>query len=82
VRVYRGGAVPALESKRGVRVDFWQVFPAAIALVFIVEGLLPFVSPGRWRTMLAVAEQMSDRSIRGIGLGSMVFGLLLLYLVN
>jgi len=63
-------------------VDFWQVFPAAIALVFVVEGLLPFISPGRWRTMLAVAEQMSDRAIRGIGLGSMVFGLLLLYLVN
>ncbi|MDZ7782982.1 MAG: DUF2065 domain-containing protein [Halioglobus sp.] len=62
--------------------DFWQVFPAAIALVFVVEGLLPFISPGRWRGMLAVAEQMSDRAIRGIGLGSMVFGLLLLYLVN
>lgn len=62
--------------------DFWQVFPAAIALVFVVEGLLPFISPGRWRAMLAVAEQMSDRAVRGIGLGSMVFGLLLLYLVN
>jgi uncharacterized protein YjeT (DUF2065 family) len=63
-------------------VDFWQVLPAAIALVFIVEGLIPFISPGRWRNMLAMVEQMDDRVIRNFGLGSMLFGVLLLYLVN
>ena len=62
--------------------DFWQVLPAAIALVFIVEGMLPFISPNRWRAMLAVAAQMDDRMIRGIGLGSMVFGVVILYLVH
>lgn len=62
--------------------DFWQVLPAAIALVFIVEGMLPFISPNRWRSMLAMAEQMDDRMLRNIGLGSMVFGLVLLYLVH
>jgi uncharacterized protein YjeT (DUF2065 family) len=63
-------------------VDFWQVLPAAIALVFIVEGMLPFISPNRWRSMLAMAEQMDDRMLRNIGLGSMLFGLVLLYLVH
>jgi hypothetical protein len=62
--------------------DFWQVLPVAIALVFIVEGLLPFISPGRWRSMLAMTEQMDDRMIRNIGLSCMLFGLFLLYLVN
>jgi uncharacterized protein YjeT (DUF2065 family) len=62
--------------------DFWQVLPVAFALVFIIEGLMPFINPGRWRNMLAIAEQMDDRVIRNIGLGSMLFGLLLLYLVN
>ena len=62
--------------------DFWQVLPAAIALVFIIEGLMPFISPGRWRNMLTVVEQMDDRIIRNFGLGSMLFGLLLLYWVN
>jgi uncharacterized protein YjeT (DUF2065 family) len=62
--------------------DFWQVLPAAVALVFIIEGLIPFISPGRWRNMLATVGQMDDRVIRNIGLGSMLFGLLLLYLVN
>ena len=59
--------------------DFWQVLPVAIALVFIIEGLLPFISPDRWRDMLAVAEQMNAQTIRMLGLGSMLFGLALLY---
>ncbi len=62
--------------------NFWQVLPVAIALLFIVEGMLPFVSPNRWRAMLAMAAQMDDRMVRNIGLGSMVFGLLILYLVH
>ena len=62
--------------------DFWQVLPAAIALVFIIEGMLPFISPNRWRAMLAVAAQMDDRMIRNIGLGSMLFGVVILYLTH
>jgi uncharacterized protein YjeT (DUF2065 family) len=63
-------------------VDFWQVLPVAIGLVFIVEGMLPFISPNRWRTMLAMAEQMDDRMIRSVGLGCMLFGVVILYLVH
>ncbi len=62
--------------------DFWQVLPVAVALVFIIEGMLPFVSPGRWRNMLAMVDQMDDRVIRNIGLGSMLFGVFILYLVH
>lgn len=62
--------------------DFWQVLPVAIALVFIVEGMLPFISPNRWRTMLAMAEQMDDRIIRRVGLGCMLFGIVILYVVH
>lgn len=62
--------------------DFWQVLPVAIALVFIIEGMLPFISPNRWRDMLAMAEQLDERMIRNVGLGSMLFGVFLLYLVR
>lgn len=62
--------------------DFWQVLPVAIALVFIIEGMLPFISPNRWRAMLAVAAQMDDRMIRNVGLGSMLFGVVILYVVH
>jgi uncharacterized protein len=63
-------------------VDFWQVLPIAIALVLIVEGMLPFISPNRWRAMLRMAEQMDDRMIRNIGLGSMLCGVAILYWVH
>jgi uncharacterized protein YjeT (DUF2065 family) len=66
----------------GVSVDFWQVLPVAIALVFVIEGLLPFLSPNRWRAMLAIAQQVDERTIRYLGLGSMVFGVGILYLVH
>lgn len=62
--------------------DFWQVLPVAVALVFIIEGMLPFISPNRWRNLLAMVDQMDNRVIRNVGLGSMLFGLLLLYLVH
>lgn len=62
--------------------DFWQVFPVAIALVFIIEGLLPFISPGRWRAMLAMASEMDERGVRLVGLGSMVLGVILLYVFH
>ncbi len=62
--------------------DFWHVLPVALALVFIIEGAIPFISPNHWRNMLALVAQMDDRVIRKIGLGSMLFGVVLLYLVN
>ncbi len=62
--------------------DFWDVLAAAIALVFIIEGMLPFISPDRWRKLLTMANQMEDRVIRNIGLGSMLFGVVVLYLVH
>ncbi len=62
--------------------DFWYVLTAAIALVFIIEGMLPFISPDRWRKLLTMANQMDDRVIRNVGLGSMLFGVFILYLVH
>ena len=52
----------------------------ALALMLIFEGLLPFLSPGAWRSAFQKATQMSDGQIRFVGLSSMVIGLLLLYI--
>ena len=62
--------------------DFWQVLPVAVALVLILEGLLPFISPRSWRNLVLQVVQMEDRVIRNVGLGSMLLGVALLYLVN
>ena len=60
----------------------WQQLAVAIALVFIIEGMIPFLAPRRWREMVQLLGEMDDRTMRGIGLASMLFGLLLLYLFN
>jgi uncharacterized protein len=60
----------------------WQDLLAALALVLVIEGLIPFWKPQAMRQMLELLAQMDDRSIRTAGLVSMVAGLLLLYLVR
>ena len=58
--------------------DLWT----ALALLLVVEGILPFVSPnGMRKTMLAIS-QMSDQQLRFVGLASMLLGLVTLYIVN
>jgi uncharacterized protein YjeT (DUF2065 family) len=54
----------------------------AVALMLIIEGILPFLLPGLWRDTFRRLIEMSDGQIRFIGLTSMVVGLLLLYLVR
>ncbi|MDT8998510.1 DUF2065 domain-containing protein [Paucibacter sp. APW11] len=49
----------------------------ALALMLIIEGLLPFISPAAWRQVFARVLAMSDGQIRFIGLSSMLAGLLL-----
>jgi uncharacterized protein YjeT (DUF2065 family) len=51
----------------------------AIALVLVIEGLLPFVAPGVWRETFRRILQLTDGQIRFFGLSSMLAGLLLLY---
>ncbi|MDJ0878547.1 MAG: DUF2065 domain-containing protein [Halieaceae bacterium] len=62
--------------------DAWQLFLVGLALVFVIEGVMPFVAPQRWREMVSQVAQLDDRSLRVFGLCSMLVGLGLLYLVN
>lgn len=50
----------------------------AVALVLIVEGLLPFISPRTWRQTFLQLLQLNDGQIRFIGLGCIILGILLL----
>ena len=50
----------------------------ALALMLVIEGLLPVLSPATWRQMFERAIQMSDGQIRFIGLVSLAAGLVLL----
>jgi len=48
----------------------------ALALVMVIEGLMPLISPARWREVFSRILALSDGQIRFIGLASMLMGLL------
>jgi len=54
----------------------------AIALMLVIEGVLPFLLPTLWRETFRRLTEMSDGQVRFIGLTSMLAGLLLLYLTR
>lgn len=62
--------------------NFWSALLPALALVFIIEGMMPFLNPRGWRASLLLITKLDDRTIRSIGFFSMLFGLIFLYLVH
>jgi len=55
-------------------------FLMALALMLVIEGLLPFLAPRLWRETFQRLMQLSDGQIRFFGLTSMIAGLVLLYI--
>ena len=53
----------------------------ALALVLVIEGLFPFVSPSGWRRMFAQLLQLTDGQIRFFAMFSILIGLLLIWLL-
>jgi len=56
----------------------WTDLLAAIALVLVIEGLVPFLNPSSLRQMLETVSRLDDRTLRIMGLASMIAGVLLL----
>ncbi|NEV60934.1 DUF2065 family protein [Thiorhodococcus minor] len=54
----------------------------ALALMLVIEGIWPFLSPGTFRRILAMMALEGERPLRIGGLLSMLLGVGLLYLVN
>ena len=50
----------------------------ALALMLVIEGVLPFLAPGLWRETFRRIIETSDGQVRFIGLASMLAGVLLL----
>ena len=58
----------------------WNSLLTAFCLVLVIEGIIPFANPGRWRKLVASMAQVPDQQLRIMGLLSMSIGVLLLYL--
>ncbi len=50
--------------------------------MLIIEGMLPFISPKKYREMVAEIARLSDNHIRNIGLTVMAIGVVVLFLVR
>lgn len=61
---------------------FWTEILTAVALLLVIEGMLPFVRPSRYKQLVAQIVRMSDSQLRTFGLSAMLLGLLLLFIVR
>lgn len=55
---------------------------SAIALVLIIEGILPLAAPNLWRETFSRMISFTDGQLRTVGLVSMLSGLLILIMVR
>ena len=60
----------------------WNDLWAACALYLIIEGLMPFLNPGALKQALMQISRLDDRTMRMVGLASMIAGVVLLYVVR
>ncbi|MGH8802885.1 MAG: DUF2065 domain-containing protein [Casimicrobiaceae bacterium] len=54
----------------------------ALALVLVLEGLLPFVAPRMWRDSFRRLTELSDGQLRFVGVISIGIGLIGMYLIG
>lgn len=59
----------------------WTLLLKALCLVLVIEGIPLFLAPQRMRAAAAMLLQMNDRSLRIIGLCSMLLGAVMIYIL-
>lgn len=60
----------------------WRDFIAALGLMLVFEGMMPFLSPSRWRRMALSMISQHDPVLRIMGLVCMLIGVAVLVLVH
>jgi len=59
--------------------NYWLI---GLALMLVIEGIVPFLFPNLWRDTFSKLVLLSDGQLRFVGISAMLSGLLLLYLVK
>lgn len=60
----------------------WESLAKAICLMLVIEGILPFLYPSRWRKLVATLALIDDQKLRIGGLISMIIGVVVLMLMH
>jgi len=74
--------MPFARGAGGTMEGYTNTLITALALMMVIEGLLPFLLPAVWRDAFRRLTEMSEGQIRFVGLSSMLAGLLLLFLTK
>ena len=56
----------------------WSTLLLAVALMLVLEGILPFLAPRVWRDAFRRLTALTDGQLRFLGISSMLVGLILL----
>ena len=76
------GGLPFLKLQRGWMVVMWQELGAALCLMLVLEGMIPFLYPGKWRQLVQKLAEVDNQTMRMAGFFSMVVGATLLYVLK
>jgi uncharacterized protein YjeT (DUF2065 family) len=60
----------------------WGDLLAALALVMIIEGIVPFISPRGYKNTMQQLTSMPESTMRAMGFGLMLCGAVFLYFVR
>ena len=60
--------------------DIEEQLLIALSLMLVLEGIVPFLYPQRWRQLVHRLAELDDRQLRLTGLAIMLAGVALLYL--
>jgi uncharacterized protein YjeT (DUF2065 family) len=59
--------------------EYWLL---GLAMMLIVEGMIPFVSPELWRETFRKLLTLKDGQLRFVGMTAMLSGIILLYWIK
>ncbi|GGK79608.1 DUF2065 domain-containing protein [Amphritea balenae] len=61
---------------------FWHQLLIGFCMMLVLEGIVPFLYPQRWRNLVHQLGLVSNRGLRITGFISMMAGVILLYIFN
>jgi uncharacterized protein YjeT (DUF2065 family) len=71
-----------LPSDSWDRKIMWEALLIGFALMLVLEGIVPFLYPAKWRNLVATLSQISDKHLRTMGMMSMLLGIAIVYWIR
>lgn len=62
--------------------EFWHQLLIGFCLMLVLEGIIPFLYPQRWRNLVQQLALVSNTALRITGFVSMMAGVIILYIFN